>query len=131
MMLFKVDRTSMANSLEVRSPFVDHKLIEYVLSCSNNYIDKSIPKKILKDQLINDFDKSFVNRKKQGFVFDVEDWVFNNINSIKDVLKQGSIIYGLNKNIINLLSLYKSRINGQRIWKLFILENYLKQVQKL
>ena len=45
MMLFKVDRTSMANSLEVRSPFVDHKLIEYVLSCSNNYIDKSIPKK--------------------------------------------------------------------------------------
>lgn len=131
MMLFKVDRTSMANSLEVRSPFVDHKLIEYVLSCSNNYIDKSIPKKILKDQLINDFDESFVNRKKQGFVFDVEDWVFNNINSIKDVLKQGSIIYGLNKNIINLLSLYKSRINGQRIWKLFILENYLKQVQKL
>ena len=98
MMLFKVDRTSMANSLEVRSPFVDHKLIEYVLSCSNNYIDKSI-KKILKDQLINDFDKSFVNRKKQGFVFDVEDWVFNNINLIKDVLKQGSIIYGLNKKL--------------------------------
>ena len=30
MMLLKVDRTSMANSLEVRSPFVDHKLIEYI-----------------------------------------------------------------------------------------------------
>ena len=31
MMMLKVDRTSMANSL-ARSPFVDHRLIEYVLS---------------------------------------------------------------------------------------------------
>jgi asparagine synthase (glutamine-hydrolysing) len=131
MMLFKVDRTSMANSLEVRSPFVDHKLIEYVLSCSSNSLATSTPKKILKDQLINDFDNSFVNRKKQGFVFDVENWVFNNINLIKDVVQQGSVIYDLNKNIINFLSLYRSRINGQRIWKQFDLENYLKQVQKL
>ena len=32
MMMLKVDRSSMANSLEVRSPFVDNSLIEYVLS---------------------------------------------------------------------------------------------------
>ena len=30
--MLKVDRSSMANSLEVRSPFVDNSLIEYVLS---------------------------------------------------------------------------------------------------
>ena len=32
MMMFKIDRASMANSLEVRSPFVDHKLIEFIMS---------------------------------------------------------------------------------------------------
>ena len=31
LMMLKMDRTSMANSVEVRSPFVDHRLIEYVI----------------------------------------------------------------------------------------------------
>ena len=79
MMMFKVDRTSMANSLEVRSPFVDHRLVEYILSTSNNQLEKLSGKKLLKDYLSNDFNNEFINRKKQGFVFDVESWVFNNI----------------------------------------------------
>ena len=32
MMLLKIDRTYMANSVEARSPFVDHRLVEYLLS---------------------------------------------------------------------------------------------------
>ena len=38
-MMYKVDRAAMANSLEVRSPFVDNKLLEYVFSHSYNYVD--------------------------------------------------------------------------------------------
>ena len=44
-----VSPTTMANSLEVRSPFVDHKLIEYILSTNNAYFDKKSSKKILKN----------------------------------------------------------------------------------
>ena len=125
MMMYKIDRTSMANSLEVRSPFVDHKLIEYVISTDNSYFNPSNSKEILKTYLSNDFSNQFLSRKKQGFVFNVEKWVFDNLNLINENISNGYVLNNLNKNIINLLSINKSRINGQRIWKIFVLENYL------
>ncbi len=128
MMLFKVDRTSMANSLEVRSPFLDHRLIEYVLGSNLSFIDSNNPKIIMKNYLKENFDEEFLNRKKQGFVFDVENWVFENINYIKSEMKNSIIINEVNKDIFNKLSLIKSRVNGIRIWKLFVLENFMKRL---
>jgi asparagine synthase (glutamine-hydrolysing) len=128
MMMLKVDRTSMANSLEVRSPFVDHDLVEYTLGTSHEYFDINNPKKILKEFLSEDFNNEFLNRKKMGFVFNLEKWVFNNINTIKDTVHEGDIIRNLNPNIIDRLLINKSRINAQRIWKIFILEKYLSRL---
>jgi len=128
MMMFKIDRTSMANSLEVRSPFVDHKLIEFVMTHDTKYLNPNKPKEILKKYLSVDFSDNFINRDKQGFVFDVENWVFNNLDYISEKISNGHIVSTLNDNIIKLLSINKSRINGQRIWKLFVLEHYLERV---
>ena len=127
MMLYKVDRTSMQNSIEVRSPFVDHKLVEYIFSHTTNYLNKDNPKAILKTYLENDLGKDFVKRKKKGFVFDIENWVFSNIDYLNDVFKSGMVVNQCSPNLIRSLLINKSRINAHRIWKLYVLEQYLSR----
>lgn len=129
MMMVKIDRTSMANSLEVRSPFVDHRLIEYILS-SHLTFDNYLGKKIIKTELSPDFNHEFLNRNKQGFAFQVEDWIYDNLDMIKNDIRNGEIINEIDKNIIEKLSYVKSRINGARIWKIYFLEKYLSFFKK-
>lgn len=64
-----LDRASMCHSLEVRSPFLDHRLVEMALSIPehvhrNGYGNKSILKKMLKNM---GFDEPFFQRHKVGF----------------------------------------------------------------
>lgn len=126
MMLLKVDRTSMQNSLEVRSPFLDHKLIEYVLSSDMENIIKNNSKSPIKNFLSNDFDENFLNRNKMGFSFNLESWIYKNLNFIEDTFKSGNIVNSLNSNILKNLGLFKTTINAHRIWKLIVLDFYLK-----
>ena len=125
MMMLKVDRTSMANSLEVRSPFVDHRLIEYMLNHKETHINGKNSKQILKNLINDDFDSSFLNRKKMGFVFNIEEWIYQNLDLVKDRLVNGKIIKSYNSNIINSLKINKSRMNANRLWKMFFLEEFL------
>ena len=125
MMMLKVDRTSMANSLEVRSPFVDHRLVEYVLSSNSSYIDYKNPKAILKKYLSSDFNSSFLDRKKMGFVFEIEDWVYTNKDLVMAQIFENNTNLNINSKKIDLLFKFKSRINAIRIWKLYFIEKYL------
>ena len=123
MMMLKVDTTSMANSLEVRSPYVDHELIEYVL---RSKIDENSPiynKSILKKYLSYDFDQDFLTRDKMGFVFNLEKWIYENSNDVKDVITAMNLDINFSK--IQNLFRFKSRINAQRLWKLYFLAIYL------
>ena len=76
--------------MEIRFPFVDHKLAEYILSSNIDYVDISRPKKILKDYLLSDFDNNFVNRQKR-LVFDLENWVYQNTDTLLDTISSGII----------------------------------------
>ena len=128
LMMLKVDRTSMASSLEVRSPFVDHRLIEYIVSHNTDYIDRNEPKKLLKSILKQDFNSTFLERKKMGFVFDIESWIFNNLDYINQKVESGKIVKDLNPKIVKQLTIFKSRMNANRLWKILVLEEYLSDI---
>jgi asparagine synthase (glutamine-hydrolysing) len=66
--LVKIDRMSMAHGLEVRSPFLDHRLVEFSATLeAKGKISGRKQKKILRDVLTRKIPKNIINRKKQGF----------------------------------------------------------------
>ena len=77
--------------------------------------------------MLKDMGSDFVNRSKKGFIFDIENWVYKNINFIEQYLLEGKIINAYNKNPLKVLKINKSRINSNRIWKLFVLEYYFSK----
>lgn len=74
--LVKTDRGSMANSLEVRSPFLSIEILEYIKNLHPNDRFSLFPrKKILKNQLLNIIPKKLINQKKRGFNAPVSYWM--------------------------------------------------------
>ena len=89
-MLTKVDRMSMANSLEVRSPFLDYRLIEFVNSLPPHFkIDTKFKKKILQYTFKNELPIELYNRPKQGFEVPLHFWCTTILqDSIKELLSK-------------------------------------------
>ena len=62
-----------------------------------------------------------------GFVFNLENWVYQNIKDITDYFHNNMYLSEVfDKKLIEKLLIRKSRVNALRIWKLFILEKYLQ-----
>jgi asparagine synthase (glutamine-hydrolysing) len=75
-MLTKVDRASMAHSLEVRVPFLGRQVVESCLALPpSKKRSLSIGKKPLRDLLAKDFPRSWVDRKKSGFLVPASAWL--------------------------------------------------------
>tara|TARA_X000000368_G_scaffold108809_1_gene84669 strand:- start:31654 stop:33450 length:1797 start_codon:yes stop_codon:yes gene_type:complete len=127
LMLKKIDKSSMLNSLEIRSPFLDYRLYEYILGhrrfdTQNDFT----PKKIIKNYLLGDFDKQFLERQKMGFSINLNNIVYNNINTINDQITSSILNNFIDLSKVKNLLKVKSRINAIRIWKLYSLSMYLE-----
>ncbi len=84
-LLKDTDQMSMANSLEVREPFFDHELIEYVLRIPDNFKKGDIPKPLLINSLNNLIPPEIYERHKKGFVFPWNNWLRNELKSYCEV----------------------------------------------
>ena len=82
-MLVKVDLMSMANSLEVRSPFLDHEVVDFAFSLPTCYkIDESMKKKIVQDAFRKYLPVELYNRPKHGFEIPLLDWFRKELRSL-------------------------------------------------
>lgn len=74
-MLRKVDLMSMSNGLEVRTPFLDHHLVNFAFSLPSNYkIDGNMKKKLVQDAARELLPPELYNRPKQGFEVPLLPW---------------------------------------------------------
>lgn len=80
--LTKVDRASMAHSLEVRVPFLDHVLLEWLMRLPNNYkLQKGQGKRVLKDAMRSRLDSKLLDRNKMGFSVPLGAWTRGPLNA--------------------------------------------------
>jgi asparagine synthase (glutamine-hydrolysing) len=74
--LVKVDRMSMANSIEVRVPFLSHSFVEFVMKIPGEMKIKGFQTKcVLKKALADKLPPSVVHRSKQGFSIPMRNWL--------------------------------------------------------
>lgn len=81
-MLFKVDMMSMASSLEVRSPFLDHRLVNFAFSLPSSYMVKGkMRKMILQDAYREQLPYELYRRPKHGFEVPLLNWFRGELKS--------------------------------------------------
>ncbi|MBX7245762.1 MAG: asparagine synthase (glutamine-hydrolyzing) [Candidatus Sumerlaeaceae bacterium] len=84
-LLPKVDRTTMANSLEGRSPFLDHHLMEFAAKLPGElkFPNREL-KGLLKKALAPIFGMEFLNRPKQGFGVPIGEWFRGDLRKLTE-----------------------------------------------
>ena len=125
LVLTKVDRASMANSLEVRVPFLDHELVEYLFSLDKSVYYKNSRQKYLQYLLIkNVLPSKILNRKKQGFVG--PDSFYMQIDFYKAALSNCRLV---NDGIIqrNYIKSLFENFDYWRLWKITVFEKWYKK----
>jgi asparagine synthase (glutamine-hydrolysing) len=78
-LLRDTDQMSMKHALEVRVPFLDYALVEYVLQVKDNIKFPHSPKQLLVESLNGLLPKEISQRKKMGFVFPWDTWMRNDL----------------------------------------------------
>ena len=82
-LLMKVDKMTMAHSIEARVPYLDHHLVEYVLSLPSKYKLHGLTGKYILRQAVSSFmPKEIVRRKKRGFMLPIDRWLRSDLKSM-------------------------------------------------
>lgn len=136
--LTKVDRASMAVSLEVRAPFLDHNLAEYAAGLPAEYkLRGSMTKYILKKAVGNILPPNIIKRPKKGFGIPIAEWLKGILNPLMhDMLSPSRLIIQDLFNYEYIQGLMREHEQGianhyKQLWTLLVFqlwyENFMKQ----
>lgn len=133
-MFFKVDTASMLNSLEVRSPFIDHELVEFIFSLPGKYkLRPTKQKHILLKAFSDIIPREIRNRSKHGFDVPIGEWFRKELRPLFQ-----DIVFDNNQNFLNtnvIKKIYKDHMdrrqdNTFRLWNIFVLKWWLNKRAK-
>ena len=133
-LLVKVDIASMANSLEARSPLLDHKVIEFAASLPENIKLKGTENKSLLKKVGSKLvPREVLYRKKMGFGVPINHWLRGNLkdylreNLLSDKFaKRGIIKNEIVKKLVN-EHINENRNHSTQLWTLLMLELWFQQ----
>ncbi len=129
-LLRDADQMSMAVALEVRVPFLDYQLVEFVLSIKDKYKYPHTSKKLLVDALGDLLPNEIINRPKMGFVLPWKEWLKEDLRDFcEDNIIQFSKRSFVNRDAIlimwNRFLNNDPKITWSRVWHLVVLNNWI------
>lgn len=124
------DRVSMANALESREPFLDHRLIELMLRIPSKLLYQSGPKSLLKKAMKSVMLPEIMNRNdKMGFPVPFNQWINGDLKEfVTDTLSVGKIIdhgFVQKTDLLNMLN--NTNSFSRDIWGALCLELWLQE----
>ena len=135
-MLVKTDRASMANSLEVRTPLLDHRLVEWAAQLPSNFkLDGNNGKRILKSSMEQRLSNNILYRTKQGFALPVNDWLRAKTDNPLERLQENKLWREsgmLNESRVeSMMSDHQQKRMdyGQELWSVLMFDAFLQNSQ--
>lgn len=133
--LTKVDRMSMAASLEARVPLLDHRIVEFALGLPTCWkIRGGQTKVILRRAMRDRLPKSILNRSKQGFSIPLKHWLCGPLKPLMlDLLSERSLGQHGYFNLSTVRSWLSEHLDGRanrshHLWALMVFELWHQQV---
>ncbi|WP_323586908.1 asparagine synthase (glutamine-hydrolyzing) [Aliarcobacter butzleri] len=129
-LLSKVDRISMGNSLEVRTPFLDFNLVNYMFSVESHIKVGDTNKYLLKKIASKYIPKTIINRTKKGFNSPFNEWLNKEykdkiLEVIVEVNNQTNLFN--HEYILHIYELSKSNKFKQHLYSLFVFSLWYKK----
>jgi asparagine synthase (glutamine-hydrolysing) len=127
-LLTKVDRCSMRHALEVRSPFMDHELVDLARRLTTDQLIGLGKKRMLREAFANELPASVFGRPKMGFAVPIGDWFATSLKSfLADHLFRPGGFCGSRLDMKTVRSLFdehaaRTRDHSQRLFALLVLE---------